>query len=171
MGRRKRSAAKRPVFRRRLFDLEELGTGEISLAKEEMEMARTSYSIHGGASPVTTRRYGADEKYTNLLPDGPATHTYVPVHFVVLLSMFFLSILLIFCRARRTKSKPAVPKSTSSRRSSGSTTTNNNRAVKRSITVMGTPKDRDLFFKLERKGSYTNGVGQRRQSVRRKSAV
>eukprot|EP00058_Branchiostoma_floridae_P004286 XP_002589774.1 hypothetical protein BRAFLDRAFT_90447 [Branchiostoma floridae] len=143
MGRRKRSAAKRPVFRRRLFDLEELGTGEISLAK----------------------------KYTNLLPDGPATHTYVPVHFVVLLSMFFLSILLIFCRARRTKSKPAVPKSTSSRRSSGSTTTNNNRAVKRSITVMGTPKDRDLFFKLERKGSYTNGVGQRRQSVRRKSAV
>ncbi|CAH1227792.1 Hypp178 [Branchiostoma lanceolatum] len=159
MGKRKRSVARRPVFRRHVFDPEELD--EISQTREEVAIVRTGNKINSGPYMYT---YGSDsETNMDLLPD-PGAHTYVPIHFVLLLSVFFLFIQLIFCRAGR--SKPAAPvKSTPSwRRSSTSPTTSNNK-VKRSVSVV----DKDL---LSLKGSsYTKGPGQRRQSVRRKSAV
>ncbi|KAI8498552.1 hypothetical protein Bbelb_237540 [Branchiostoma belcheri] len=159
MGKRgKRSAARRPVFRRRFFDPDELETDEISLTKEEMVIARTVYEINSGAA-AATRRNVVDETNTSLLPH-PGTHTYVPFHYVTLLLSVFFLILLVFCRERPTRPKPAATKSnpTSSRRPP---------AFKRSITVMGTPMDKDLHF-MERRGSNPK---TRKLSLRRKSAL
>ncbi|XP_019647721.1 PREDICTED: uncharacterized protein LOC109488022 [Branchiostoma belcheri] len=159
MGKRgKRSAARRPVFRRRFFDPDEIETDEISLTKEEMAIARTIYETNSGAAPAT-RRNVVDETNTSLLSQQ-GTHTYVPFHYVTLLLSVFFLILLVFCRERPTRPKPAVNKSNpaSSRRPP---------AFKRSITVMGTPMDRDLHF-MERRGSNPK---TRKLSLRRKSAL
>ncbi|XP_078611610.1 uncharacterized protein LOC144882006 [Branchiostoma floridae x Branchiostoma japonicum] len=126
MGKRR---SKKPIFHRRIFDAEDLQTETLTLTKSS-ETMRNGYKLNT-ADVATSRRYGIAKNNTALLP-GQGAH--VPLHFVVLLAMFLLSVTLIFCRDRRSKSSKSAP----SRRCSGTTATNNTKVVRRTTSVLGT---------------------------------
>ncbi|XP_019639723.1 PREDICTED: uncharacterized protein LOC109481570 [Branchiostoma belcheri] len=131
MGKRR---SKKPIFHRRIFDVEDLPADTLML---KTEATRTGYKLNT-TGPTSTGVYGIGKNNTNLPSSQGAS---VPLHFVVLLTLFLLSVTLIFCLGRR-RSKSAGSKSASSRRSSGTTTTNSTKVVKRTTSVLGTTKEK-----------------------------
>ncbi|KAI8500815.1 hypothetical protein Bbelb_216330 [Branchiostoma belcheri] len=133
----KRRSAFKKKFRRRVLDAEELQTNTIVLTKAEV--ARDGYK--------TSKADGICENNTNRLPSqGP--RACVPVYFILLLTVFLLSVWLFFCRGRRPK--PTGPKGASLRRSNGTTT----KSARRMPSIRGAPmaKNKDLSS-LENKDS------------------
>ncbi|XP_035697579.1 uncharacterized protein LOC118430692 [Branchiostoma floridae] len=136
MGKRG-SAKKKPIWRRSMLCAEELKTDTV-LTKTETARAGP---IVDAAAPTFPKGYEMSKVNVDILPRQSVQ---VPIHFVVLLTVFLLSAFLIFCRGSRAKSAGSKSsKAAHSRRSSGATSTNNvaSRAVKKVTSDKGKSLD------------------------------
>ncbi|CAH1239926.1 Hypp5906 [Branchiostoma lanceolatum] len=139
MGKR-RSAQRKPIWRRSILETEELRTDTVIT---KTEPTRTGSKIE--AAPTISRGYEISKVNMTLLPGQSAR---VPIHFVVLLAVFLLSAFLIFCRGSRSKSAGSKSsKAAHSRRSSAATSTSN--TASRAVRKVSSDKGRNSLEKID----------------------